>query len=153
MDLGPSTNTVAIAWVSGSDPNTWALGMVSVGAVANTITSGVDLTVRDVGDCNVDLSIASTLTAPSSWGPASSAVANAYLMKAATSGAASGDPTNPASYALTLTTSGHGLTSGLLSGATSAFCALLPSHDEHYHRLRNAADHSRYDQLVPAAIS
>nr|MBA3937711.1 autotransporter-associated beta strand repeat-containing protein [Planctomycetota bacterium] len=120
-DLGPGTSTVAIAWATGSDPRTWALGTMTVGTIANSLASGVDLTVLDSGDCNVDLSIASAATAPSSWGPAASAGANAYLMKAGTSAAASGAPTNPASYALTLTTTAQALTSGLLSGATSAY--------------------------------
>ncbi len=121
LDLGPGTSTVAIAWATGSDPRTWALGAMTVGTTANSITSSVDLTVQDTGDCNVDLSIASAATAPSSWGPAASAGANAYLMKADTSAAASGAPTDPTSYALTLTTSAQTLTSGLLSGATSAY--------------------------------
>ncbi|MBA3936181.1 MAG: autotransporter-associated beta strand repeat-containing protein [Planctomycetes bacterium] len=120
-DLGPGTSTVAISWATGSDPRTWALGTLTVGTIANSIASGIDLTVQDTGDCNVDLSIASAATAPSNWGPAASAGANAYLMKAGTSAAATGAPTNPASYALTLTTTAQALTSGLLSGATSAY--------------------------------
>ena len=112
---------VAIAWATGSDPRTWALGTMTVGTIANSIASGVDLTVLDTGDCNVDLTIASAATAPSSWGPAASAGANTYLMKAGTLAAATGAPTNPASYALTLATTGQALTSGLLTGATSAY--------------------------------
>ena len=121
VDLAPGTTTVAIAWATGGDPRTWALGALSVGSIANSLDSGIDLTVRDTGNCNVDLSIASAATAPSNWSPAASAGANAYLMKAGTSAAANGARTTPASYALTLTSSAQGLTSGLLSGTTSAY--------------------------------
>ena len=121
VDLAPGTTTVAIAWASGGDPRAWAVGTLTVGAIANSLDSGVDLTVRDTGNCNVDLSIASAETAPSNWSPAASAGADAYLMKAGTSAAASGARTSPASYALTLTSSAQGLTNGLLSGTTSAY--------------------------------
>jgi fibronectin-binding autotransporter adhesin len=120
-DLGPGTSTVAIAWSTGSDPRTWALGVITVGTIANSITSGLDLTVLDTGDCNVDLTIASALTAPSNWAPAASAGANAYLMKAGTAAAAVGAPANPTSYTLTLTTSAQTLASGILSGTTSSY--------------------------------
>ena len=121
VDLGPGTTTVAIAWASGVDPRSWALGTLTVGSTANSLDSGVDMAVRNAGNCTVDLTIASTATGPTNWAPAASAGANVYLMKAATSAAANVGRTSPASYPLTLTTTAQNLTSGMLSGATPAY--------------------------------
>ncbi len=121
LDLGPGTTAVAIAWATGSDPRTWALGSVAVGTTVNTLASNVDLTVLNSGNCNADLAIASGASAPSAWSPAASAGAGTYLMKAGTSAAVAGTPADPAAYALTLTTTGQALTSGLRSGATAAY--------------------------------
>ena len=121
VDLGPGTTSVAIAWNAGSDPKDWALGTLTLGTVMNSLTSGVDLTVLDVGNCTVDLTIASSVTAPSTWAPAGSAGANAYLMKADASGASGSAPTLAASYPLTLTTAAQALSSGLLSGGTKTY--------------------------------
>jgi autotransporter-associated beta strand protein len=123
VDLGPGTSTVAIAWASGSDPKTWALGTIALGGVANSITSGLDLTIRDVGDCTVDLAIASGAAAPSSWSPAASASSDAYLVKADASGAAASAPAVAASYPLTLAATPQALASGVPSGS-SVSCAL-----------------------------
>ncbi len=121
VDIGPGTSSVAIAWAAAADPQGWTLGTLTVGTVADSRTSGLDLTVRDVGDCTVDLAIASTVTAPSAWAPAAAAASNAYLMKADTSGASVLAPTVPTSYGLTLGTAPQALASGLQSGSTTTY--------------------------------
>jgi hypothetical protein len=129
VDVGPASSTVAIAWATGSDPKSWALGTLTVGTVANTVTSGLDLTVNDVGNCPVDLGIASAAAAPSTWAPGVAAGANTYLMKADASGASASAPTLPASYPLTLDIAPQALTSGLRSGGAAAFalCFTAPT--------------------------
>jgi autotransporter-associated beta strand protein len=119
LDLGPGTTTVAIAWATGTDPKTWALGPLTVGTAGNTVTSGVDLTVLNGGNCNANLTIASAASSPSSWAPGASAGVNTYLMRADASGAASSAPANAASYGMTLSTSAQSLIGGLSTGQTT----------------------------------
>jgi hypothetical protein len=121
VDLGPTTNLIAIGWVSGSDPMSWTLGTVSLGTIANSVTSGLNLTIANIGNCNLTLTVASAAGSPSNWLPGASAGLNTYMMLADSTGASTGAPTNPASYNLTLTTSQQSLVNGLLSGATTPF--------------------------------
>ncbi len=112
---------LSIAWTSGSDPKAWALGLMSLGTIANTVSSGLTLAVANNGPDAINLSIANSAAAPAGWLPAASAGANQYLMKADTTGASGAAPASPVSYDLTLGISGQPLVSNLATSGTFAF--------------------------------
>lgn len=118
IDLAGS-NLISIAWSSGSDPKTWAVGSLGTGLSANTV-GGPDLLMRNTGDTTLRLRIRGSTAAPAGWTAAAGAQGiNEYrLLAAADTTAAQSAPTATGSYPLQVTGVDQNLVTGFRSGGT-----------------------------------